>query len=62
MILSIRNKLEVVMNQKLKRHRYPVTIISFAVWSYHGFNDRYCCPIPPKKIRQASLPLDWNYL
>ena len=27
------------MNQKPKRHRYPVSIISFAVWTYHRFND-----------------------
>ena len=24
-----------------KRHRYPVEIIGFAVWSYHRFNDSY---------------------
>ena len=29
------------MNQKPKRHRYPASIISFAVWSYHRFNDSY---------------------
>ena len=26
---------------KPKRHRYPASIISFAVWSYHRFNDSY---------------------
>ncbi|TNF65543.1 MAG: IS6 family transposase [Gammaproteobacteria bacterium] len=42
MIFSGRSKLEVViMNQKPKRHRYPVSIISFTVWSYHRFNDSY---------------------
>ena len=29
------------MNQKPKRYRYPVSIISFSVWSYHRFNDSY---------------------
>jgi len=24
-----------------KRHRYPVEIIGFAIWSYHRFNDSY---------------------
>jgi len=27
------------MNQKPKRHRYPISIISFSVWTYHRFND-----------------------
>jgi len=26
---------------KPKRHRYPASIISFSVWSYHRFNDSY---------------------
>lgn len=30
-----------VLGQKLKRHRFPVTIISQAVWLYHRFNHSY---------------------
>jgi putative transposase len=29
------------LGQKLKRHRFPVTIISQAVWLYHRFNHSY---------------------
>ncbi len=24
-----------------KGHRFPVSVISYAVWRYHRFNDRY---------------------
>ncbi|WP_131793658.1 IS6 family transposase [Legionella brunensis] len=30
-----------MLEQKPKRYRYPVEIISIAVWSYHRFNDSY---------------------
>lgn len=30
-----------MLDQKLKRYRYPIEIISFVVWSYHRFNDSY---------------------
>jgi putative transposase len=29
------------LDQKPKRHRFPVEIISYVVWSYHRFNDSY---------------------
>ena len=29
------------LSQKLKRHRFPVTVISQAVWLYHRFNHSY---------------------
>lgn len=29
------------LDQKLKRHRFPVSIISQAVWMYHRFNHSY---------------------
>ena len=29
------------LNQKLKRHRFPLSIISQAVWLYHRFNNSY---------------------
>lgn len=31
----------VELSTKPKRHRYPASIISFALWSYHRFNDSY---------------------
>ncbi|KTD00185.1 transposase [Legionella feeleii] len=30
-----------MLEQKPKRYRYPLEIISIAVWSYHRFNDSY---------------------
>jgi putative transposase len=30
-----------MLKQRPKRHRYPLEIISFAVWSYHRFNDSF---------------------
>ena len=29
------------LDQKLKRHRFPLSIISQAVWLYHRFNHSY---------------------
>ena len=30
-----------MLSQRPKRHRYPLEIISFVVWSYHRFNDSF---------------------
>ncbi len=30
-----------MLERKLKRYRYPLELISIAVWSYHRFNDSY---------------------
>lgn len=30
-----------MLDQKPKRYRYPLEVISIAVWSYHRFNDSY---------------------
>ena len=29
------------LDEKLKRHRFPVSMISQAVWMYHRFNHSY---------------------
>ena len=29
------------LNKPPKRHHFPVSIISYAVWRYHRFNDSY---------------------
>ena len=39
--LWIQNHFAVQLDQKLKRHRFPVSIISQAVWLYHRFNHSY---------------------
>ena len=38
---TIQNHFAVQLDQKLKRHRFPVSIISQAVWLYHRFNHSY---------------------
>ena len=30
-----------MLESKSKRYRYPLELISIAVWSYHRFNDSY---------------------
>ncbi|HAU0349230.1 TPA: IS6 family transposase [Legionella pneumophila] len=30
-----------MLERKPKRYRYPLELISIAVWSYHRFNDSY---------------------
>ncbi|WP_129556851.1 hypothetical protein [Legionella sainthelensi] len=30
-----------MLKKKPKRYRYPLELISIAIWSYHRFNDSY---------------------